>query len=213
MTGTKATALDDFCRREGRAYTRFDYLGHGASSGKFTEGTIGRWLVDALAVLDRVTAGPQIIVGSSMGGWIAALLALARPDRVAGLVTLAAAPDFTARLIEARLTAEDRAMLARDGKIVDPSDYDPEGYEITKDLIDEGREHLILGRPQPIRCPVRMIHGDHDTDVPWALSAELLDAVESADATMTLVKGADHRLSSPADIARMEAAIAELAGA
>lgn len=213
MTGTKATALDQFCRREGRAFTRFDYSGHGASEGRFVDGTIGEWLGDALAIFDQVTQGPQIVVGSSMGGWIAALLTLARPDRVAGLVTLAAAPDFTSRLIEARLTDEDRAALERDGHIVDPSDYDPEGYEITRGLIEEGRQHLILGRgPLAIRCPLRMIHGDHDTDVPWALSAELLDAVMADDASLTLVKGADHRLSSPADIARMEAAIAELAG-
>ncbi|MCF4167732.1 lysophospholipase [Zavarzinia compransoris] len=213
MTGTKATALDAFCRRAGRAFTRFDYSGHGASGGRFADGTIGQWLGDALAVFDQVTRGPQVVVGSSMGGWIAALLTLARPDRVAGLVTLAAAPDFTSRLIEARLTDADRAALARDGFIVDLSDYDPDGYEITRGLIEEGRGHLILGRGAvAIRCPLRMIHGDRDTDVPWALSAELLGAVESADATLTLVKGADHRLSSPADIARMEAAIAELAG-
>ncbi|TDP45347.1 pimeloyl-ACP methyl ester carboxylesterase [Zavarzinia compransoris] len=212
MTGTKATALDAWCGATGRAFTRFDYEGHGASSGRFTEGTIGRWLDDALAVIDLVTAGPLIVVGSSMGGWIAALATLARPGRVAGLITLAAAPDFTDRLIEARMTPAQRAALERDGFIVDPSDYDPEGYEITRSLIEEGRNHLILGRPVAIRCPFRLIHGDADTDVPWQLSAELLAAAESADATLTLVKGADHRLSGPADLARLEAAIEELAG-
>lgn len=211
MTGTKATALDAWCRATGRAFTRFDYQGHGASSGRFTEGTIGRWRDDALAVIDLVTRGPLIVVGSSMGGWIAALVALARPERVAGLVTLAAAPDFTSRLIEARMTPEQQAAMARDGFITDPSDYDPEGYEITRDLVEEGRNHLILGGPVAIRCPIRLVHGDADKDVPWSLSAELLARVESRDATLTLVKGADHRLSSPADLARLQAAIEELA--
>lgn len=216
MTGTKATALDRFCRETGRAFTRFDYRGHGASSGRFEDGTIGLWLSDALAILDEVVEGRVLLVGSSMGGWIASLVALARPERVAGLITLAAAPDFTSRLIEARMSAEQRAVLARDGFITDPSDYDPEGYRISRALIEEGRRHLILGGPVlgeavAIRCPVRMIHGSADTDVPWTLSAELLERIESADASLTLVKGADHRLSAPADIARLEAAIAELA--
>ncbi|WP_243404015.1 alpha/beta hydrolase [Zavarzinia aquatilis] len=212
MTGTKATALDRFCRATGRAFTRFDYRGHGASSGQFADGTIGGWLGDALAVLDQVVQGPVVLVGSSMGGWIASLVAISRPERVAGLVTLAAAPDFTHRLIEARMSEAQREAMARDGFIVDPSDYDPAGYEIRKTLVDEGRDHLILNGPVAIRCPLRMIHGTEDTDVPWSLSAELLARVQSADATLTLVKGADHRLSSPADIARMEAAVAELAG-
>ncbi|MFA5122614.1 alpha/beta hydrolase [Zavarzinia sp.] len=211
MTGTKATALDEFCRRTGRSFTRFDYFGHGASSGKFTDGTIGRWRDDALAVLDQVTQGPQVVVGSSMGGWIANLLTVARPERVAGLITLAAAPDFTHRLIETRLTQAQREALARDGFVTDPSAYDPDGYQITRSLIEEGRNHLILDRPVAIRCPVRLIHGDSDADVPWSLSAELLGRLESADATLTLVKGADHRLSNPADIARMEQAVEELA--
>ncbi|MCW0182508.1 MAG: alpha/beta hydrolase [Zavarzinia sp.] len=211
MTGTKATALDRFCRETGRAFTRFDYGGHGASSGRFADGTIGGWLDDALAILDQVARGPVVLVGSSMGGWIASLVAIAQPERVAGLVTLAAAPDFTHRLIEGRMTPAQREALARDGFIVDPSDYDPAGYEIRKTLLDEGRNHLILGGPVAITCPVRMIHGTEDTDVPWSLSAELLARIESADATLTLVKGADHRLSAPADIARMEAAVAELA--
>ncbi|WP_233560069.1 alpha/beta fold hydrolase [Oleomonas cavernae] len=153
MTGTKATALDHYCANTGRAFTRFDYFGHGRSSGAFTDGTIGRWLDDAIAVLDSLTQGPQIVVGSSMGGWIACLLTLARPDRVAGLVTVAAAPDMTERLIWAQLSHDQKMALARDGLFRDPSAYDPEGYEITQGLVTEGRDHLILGGPSPSAAP------------------------------------------------------------
>lgn len=212
MTGTKATALDKYCANTGRAFTRFDYFGHGRSSGAFTDGTIGRWLDDALAVLDSLTQAPQIVVGSSMGGWIACLLTLARPGRVAGLVTVAAAPDMTERLIWAQLSHDQKVALARDGLFRDPSAYDPEGYEITQALVTEGRDHLILGGPIAIRCPTRLIHGTADADVPHALSAELLERIESTDATLTLVKGGDHRLSSDADLARLTGAVAELAG-
>lgn len=210
MTGNKATALDEYCARSGRAFTRFDYFGHGRSSGAFADGTIGRWLDDALAVLDSLTEGPQVVVGSSMGGWIACLLTLARPARVAGLVTVAAAADMTERLILPQLSAAQKAALARDGIFRDPSAYDPQGYEITQQLLDEGRRHLILGGPVPIRCPVRLIHGTADRDVPWSLSAELMDRLESPDATLTLVKDGDHRLSAPADLARLAGAIDEL---
>src|SRR6266566_4339912 len=147
MTGTKALFLDEFCRRKGRAYVRFDYFGHGASSGDFALGTIGRWRDDAVAVIDSLTEGPQILVGSSMGGWIMLLAALARPQRVAALVGIAAAPDFTAELLPACLEAEQRGELEQAGSVVLPSDYDPAGYLYTKALIEDGREHLLLRQP------------------------------------------------------------------
>ncbi len=211
MTGTKATALEAHCRATGRAFVRFDYLGHGASSGKFEDGTIGRWRDDALAVLDRVTHGPQILVGSSMGGWIALLAALARPERVVGLVGLAAAPDFTRDLMWPSFTPEERDALARDGFIRQPTEYGDEPYVITRKLLDEAERHLLLDRPVGITCPVRLIHGTADPDVPWDVSRRLLERLQSQDVTLTLVKDGDHRLSSPADLARLFAAVDELA--
>jgi len=211
MTGTKATALEAHCRATGRAFVRFDYLGHGASSGKFEDGTIGRWRDDALAVLDRVTDGPQILVGSSMGGWIALLAALARPERVVGLVGLAAAPDFTRDLMWPSFTPEERDALARDGFIRQPTEYGDEPYVITRKLLDEAERHLLLDRPVGITCPVRLIHGTADPDVPWDVSRRLLERLQSQDVTLTLVKDGDHRLSGPADLARLFAAVDELA--
>src|SRR5947207_12344476 len=150
MTGTKALFLEDYCRRHGRAYLRFDYFGHGASSGDFAEGTIGRWREDAIAVIDSLTEGPQILVGSSMGGWIMLLAALARPQRVAALIGIAAAPDFTAELLPKRLTPEQRRELDEKGAVTVPSDYDAAGYLYTSALIEDGRQHLLLGGPIPL---------------------------------------------------------------
>ncbi len=210
MTGTKATALDAHCRATGRAYVRFDYTGHGLSSGKFEEGTIGQWAADAVAVLDEVAGGPQVLVGSSMGGWIMLLAALARPERVAGLVGVAAAPDFTEDLIWNELPEEARETMAREGRWIRPSEYDETGYPITMRLIGEGRDHLLLRGPIDIRCPVRLIHGEEDEDVPWGVSHRLSRALQSDDVTLTLVKGGDHRLSGPADLERLGRAIEDL---
>ncbi len=213
MTGTKAMALDGYAARTGRSFTRFDYSGHGSSSGAFTDGTIGRWRDDALAVLDAVATGPQVIVGSSMGGWIALLLALARPERVAGLVGVAAAPDFTEDLMWAEFDEEVRETLRAERIHREPSDYSDEPYAITMDLIEEGRQHLLLRAPIPISVPVRLLHGMRDADVPHRLSLLLADRLESDDVEVHLVKDGDHRLSTARDLGLLEAAVAELAGA
>lgn len=212
MTGTKAAALDAHCERTGRAFVRFDYTGHGQSSGKFEEGTIGRWAADAIAVLDGVAEGPQVIVGSSMGGWIMLLAALARPDRVAALAGVAAAPDFTEDLIWASLAPDARKELKEKGQWIRPSAYEEEPYPITMRLIEEGRDHLMLRGPISIRCPVRLLHGMRDVDVPWEVSGKIMSLLESEDATLTLIKEGDHRLSEPPDIERLCAVVETLCG-
>ena len=201
MTGSKALALEDFARRRGQGFLRFDYRGHGASSGQFAEGTIGAWLADAEAVLDRLTEGPQILVGSSMGGWIMLLLALRRPDRVAGLIGIAAAPDFTETLIGPRSTDELRAAMARDGYVLYPSAYSEEPYVITARLIEEGRDHLLLGGPIPIACPVHLLQGMADPDVPWRTAVKLAEALVSEDVQITMLKATGHRFSEPHELA------------
>jgi pimeloyl-ACP methyl ester carboxylesterase len=210
MTGSKALSLEDFAARRGQAFLRFDYLGHGASSGRFEEGTIGRWAEDAVAALDELTEGPQVLVGSSMGGWIMLLAALARPQRVAGLLGIAAAPDFTEDLMWDAYPPEVRETLEREGVYHEPSDYGEDPYPITKALIDDGRKHLLLRAPLPITCPVRLIHGMADPDVPWELAIRLADRLESDDVEVTLVKGAGHRLSEPEDLERLGRTLARL---
>jgi pimeloyl-ACP methyl ester carboxylesterase len=212
MGGIKATALAAHCRARGMALLRFDYLGHGASSGRFAEGTIGRWRNDALAALDRLTEGPQILVGSSMGAWIMLLVAAARPQRVAGLVGIAAAPDFTERLIRPALSPAQRAALAEHGALELPSEYGPP-LTVTAALLEEGRGHLLLDQPLPFRGPVRLLHGMADKDVPWTLSQEILARLAGEDIVLTLIKDGDHRLSRSQDLARILAAVDELTGA
>ena len=210
MTGSKALALEAHARARGQGFVRFDYQGHGASSGRFEDGTIGLWAEDALAVLDEIAEGPQILVGSSMGGWIMLLTALARPERVAGLVGIASAPDFTETLMWQAFAPEIRATLERDGVIYQDSDYDEAPYPITLKLIEEARSHLVMDRPIPIACPVRLIHGTADADVPHTLSLELMERLEAPDVAVTLVKGGDHRLSEPPDLARLTRVVAAL---
>jgi pimeloyl-ACP methyl ester carboxylesterase len=209
MTGTKAVALDAWARSEGRAFLRFDYLGHGQSSGRFEDGTIGRWLDDSLAAIDGLTSGKLVLVGSSMGGWLSLLAARARPERIAGLVLIAAAPDFVVRMYEA-LSPEDRAALQRDGKLVRHSQYSPEPSVFTWKLLEEGRNHLVLDKKLVLPCPVRLLHGQDDPDVPWEHSLRIAAHVEAPSVVTTLIKGGDHRLSTPADIARLVAAVSEL---
>ena len=210
MTGTKATYLDRWCRDHGRAYLRFDYQGHGASGGRFVDGTIGTWRDDALAVIEGATDGPLVLVGSSMGAWIMLLVAGALAGRVRALVGLAAAPDFTETLVWERLAAAEREALAREGVIHLPSDYDAAGSPISHDLVTEARAHLLLGAPIAVDCPVRLVHGLDDRDVPWEMSRRLLQSLTSGDASLELVKGGDHRLSEPADLARLARILGEL---
>ena len=211
MTGAKARHLEAHCRAAGRAFVRFDYFGHGASSGDFAQGTIGRWADDAVAVLDGVTDGAQILVGSSMGGWVMLLAALARPRRIAGLIGLAAAPDFTEDLIPARLSDDQRARLDRDGAVSVPSPYVEAPTLITRTLLEEGRRHLVLRDRLPIACPVRLIHGMGDADVPWRTSLRLAEALESPDVEVARIKDGDHRLSEPADLDRLCRTLDDLA--
>jgi pimeloyl-ACP methyl ester carboxylesterase len=202
MTGTKALALEEHCRRVGRAYTRFDYRGHGQSGGRFVDGTIGLWADDALAVLDQVTDGPQVVVGSSMGGWIMLLMARARPERIAGLVGIAPAPDFVERMWDG-FSEEIRDTMRRDGVYLRPSEYSDEPYAITMQLIEDGRRNLVLDRPLKLACPVHILHGMQDPDVPWRESLELVEKLDCDDVTVTFVKNGDHRLSEPGDITRL----------
>lgn len=205
MTGTKATALEEWAVAQGRGFVRFDYSGHGASSGRFEEGTIGDWLADVLAIIDAKTRGPLILVGSSMGGWIALLAALARPERIAGLVLIAPAPDFTERLMWANFDADMRARLLREGCLELASEYDDAPLVITRCLIEEGRAHLLLEGDEPIAiaAPVRILHGMRDRDVPWELSRELVERLAGTDVVLELVRDGDHRLSRGADLKRL----------
>jgi pimeloyl-ACP methyl ester carboxylesterase len=200
MTGTKALFLEDYCRRRGRAYVRFDYFGHGASSGDFALGTIARWRDDAVAIIDSLASGPQILVGSSMSGWVMLLAALARRKRIAGLVGIAGAPDFTEELLWPRLSPAQRQEIEERGRIVLPSDFDPAGYLYTRALVEDGRRHLLLGGPIPLDIPLRLPHGMRDASVPWQLSLRLADRVAGDDVTVALVKDGDHRLSRPSDL-------------
>ncbi len=202
MTGTKATALADWARSCGRPYTRFDYFGHGQSSGQFVEGTISRWRDDALAVLDELCKGPQILVGSSMGAWIALLAALARPTQVKALVLIAPAPDFTEALMWEGFDETVRTTLRTEGIYQQPSDYD-EPYEISYSLIEDGRQHLLLGDTIPLTLPVRILQGMADEDVPWRHAMLLAETLASDDVTLSLTKSGDHRLSEPDDIERL----------
>lgn len=213
MTGTKALALEALCKARGQAYLRFDYQGHGQSSGQFEAGTIGSWTQDALAVLDAQTQGPQVLVGSSMGGWIMLLVALARRDRIAGLVGIAPAPDFTEDLINAKLGKDERKTLAHDGVLEIPNPYGDAPTRIARRLVEEGQVHLLLGAPIPLRCPVRLLHGMADGDVPWETSLRLLNQLESKDVTVTFVKDGDHRLSGPDDLQRLEQTLETLLNA
>ena len=216
MQGIKAQALDRWAADQGRAMVRFDYSGHGASGGDFASGTIGRWLEESLAVLDACCVGSQVLVGSSMGAWLALLLvrALARRDaaaetRVIGLVLIAPAVDFTEELMWKRFTPEARSTIEREGAWARPSQYSDEPYLITRALIEEGRHHLLLSGMIETGCPVRILQGVQDPDVPWQHALELSARFARDDVVLTMVKDGDHRLSRPEDIERLLAAVAE----
>lgn len=211
MTGDKATALAAFCEQRGQAMLRFDYSGHGASGGRFEDGTIGIWSSDALAAIDRLTEGPLVLVGSSMGGWIALLAALARRERVSGLIGIAAAADFTETLMWPALSHEQRAALMEHGVIQRPSRYgDP--TPITRALIEDGRNHLVLTGLVSLDCPVRLLHGQADPDVPWEMALRIASELTSDDVQVILVKHGDHRLSRPQDLALLRRTLLPLLG-
>jgi pimeloyl-ACP methyl ester carboxylesterase len=216
MKGTKAVALDQWAAEHGRASVRFDYSGHGESGGKFVDGTIGRWLEDSLAVFEQFCAGPQVVIGSSMGGWIGLLLAreLAKrsgPASLAGLVLIAPAPDFTEELIWKGFSPEIRKEIETTGVWLRPSPYgNGARYPITRNLIEEGRNHLLLGGSIDVGCPVRILQGGQDPDVPWQHAFALAHRLPTDDVVLTMIQDGDHRLSRPQDIARIMAAVAEM---
>lgn len=211
MTGAKAAFLEESCRRRGQAFVRFDYQGHGFSSGKFEDGTIGRWKNDALAVIDTLTQGPQILVGSSMGGWLMLLCALARPARVCGLIGIAAAPDFTEDLFWNVLAEKQRKALMEKGHISAPSKYgDP--YVFTRGLIEDGRDHLLLRAPIHIDAPVRLLQGREDPDVPWETAGMIAKKLTGEDVEIIYVEDGDHRLSRDEDLALLDETLQSLTG-
>ncbi|MDE0590162.1 alpha/beta hydrolase [Halocynthiibacter sp. C4] len=197
MQGTKAVYLEEWAKTNGRAFLRFDYSGHGESSGEFTEGAIGEWAADAMEAIAELTEGPQVLVGSSMGGWISLLVARNMPEKLAGLVGIAAAPDFTENGFWSGFTDAQKEELARDGQVALPSDYDDGPYIITEKLITEGRDQLVLRSPLSLPFPVRFLQGTADEDVSVATAVQLLEHAEGDDMRLTLVKGADHRFSTP----------------
>jgi pimeloyl-ACP methyl ester carboxylesterase len=210
MTGTKALFLEDFCRCRGLAFIRFDYFGHGASSGDVAHGTIGRWVQDTVAVLDSLTEARQILVGSSMGGWIMLLAALERIERVYALIGIAAAPDFTEDLVRPRLDATQQQELQETGAVTLASEYDATGYTYGRRLFENGRRHLVMRGPITLDCPVRLLHGMRDEAVPWQTSLALAERLSSRDVVLTLIKDGDHRLSHPADLKRLGRTLDEL---
>jgi pimeloyl-ACP methyl ester carboxylesterase len=210
MTGTKAEALAEWAAASGRAFLRFDYFGHGVSGGDFERGTITRWRADSLAVLDELIDGPVVLVGSSMGGWLACLTAMARPERVKAMVLIAPAADFTDKLMKPGLPAEALTALEETGVWMRPSLYDDGGYPITQALLEDGARWSILDGQVPIDVPVRVLQGGADPDVPWTHALELANCLKSEDVVFTLIKDGDHRLSRPQDLARLIAAVEEV---
>lgn len=211
MDGSKASALHGWADAQDRAFVRFDYFGHGKSSGTFRHGTVTRWAADTVQVIDELTEGSQILVGSSMGGWTALLAALARPERIHALVLLAPAPDFTEKLMWANFSDDIRRVIMDEGIYYQPSDYD-DPYEISRELILDGRKNLLLDAPINIKAPVRIIHGMQDTSVPWRHATKVMEALTSEDVELTLIKTADHSLSGEADITRMIKTVIAISG-
>ena len=212
MEGTKALYLEEWSRARGRAFLRFDYSGHGQSSGNFEDGAIGDWAQDAMAAITALTDGPQVLVGSSMGGWIAALVLRQMPEKLAGLVGIAAAPDFTEDSMWAGFDAAQRAALEQDGIVYLPSDYDAP-YPISKRLIEEARRQLVLRSPLRADVPVRLLQGTEDADVSQQVALRFLAHLDGEDIALTLVKGADHRFSEPRYLARIADAVTEVLAA
>lgn len=200
MSGTKAVALEEYCQDKGYGYIRFDYFGHGQSSGEFTDGTIGKWKENVLSVIDELTEGPVILIGSSMGGWVSTLAAIERKDRVAGLVTIAAAPDFTSELMWDQFDEATKKQLQEGGVFEMGGDYGDDPYPITYQLIEDGQQHHLLDDVVPLTCPVRLIHGMKDADVPYMYSVRLAEKLKSEDVQVHLIKKGDHRMSTEDDL-------------
>lgn len=211
MKGGKAIVLEAYCRESRIPFTRMDYGGHGESEGRFEDGTIGEWRDHALAIFDHIASKQMVLAGSSMGGWMMLLLALARPQCVAGLVGIASAPDFTENLIWKQFSAEQQRRMTVSGQVMIPNCMPGESdYPITLRLIEEGRNHLLLDSPVNIHCPTHLIHGMRDVDVPWQLSVELAQKMAREDVEITLVKNGDHRLSTPEHLALIRHAVAQM---
>ncbi len=210
MTGTKASVLEGWAKGAGHAFLRFDYTGHGASSGDFLDGSIGDWARDAEDAITRLTSGPLVLVGSSMGGWISLLMARRIPERTAGLIGIAAAPDFTEDSMFEGFTPAQRAELESAGFVDTPSDYSDEPYRITRRLIEDGRNNLVLRSPLDLPFPVRLLHGTADTDVPVSVALRTMEHATGPDIRLTLVKDADHRFSEPDNLALVARTIEEL---
>lgn len=204
--GSKALFLEEHAKKTGQSFVRFDYFGHGQSDGDFKDGTIGRWAEDVLAVIDELTSGPQILIGSSMGGWLMLLAALARKDRVAGLIGIAAAPDFTKRLQWPKLTPEQQKLCMEQGFVQVPSHYEDD-YIFTRALFEDGDQNLLLEGPIDLELPITLLHGQQDADVPVEISLEIARLVNSDDVVIELVKSADHRFSGPDELTRLAAAV------
>jgi pimeloyl-ACP methyl ester carboxylesterase len=211
MSGTKVTVLEAWATRQGYGFLAFDYSGHGLSDGTFEDGTVSQWRSDALTVIEALTDGPLVLVGSSMGGWMALLAGQALGARVVGMVLIAPAPDFTQKLMWPEFTFEQQAEIMGQGRTLRPSDYD-EPYIISRDLIVDGQKWTILDAPIAFDGPVRILQGMQDADVPWQHAFRLVDALTSDDVIFTLVKDGDHRLSRDEDIARLIETCAGLAG-
>jgi len=209
MQGSKVTVLEAWAKSRGHSFLAFDYSGHGLSDGNFRDGNIGRWREDTLAAIDELTEGPQILVGSSMGAWMTLLAAMARPDRVAGMVLIAPAPDFTQKLMWPEFTPEAQRQIMEEGVHMRPSDYD-DPYPITRSLIVDGANWQILDAPISFQGPVRILQGMQDADVPWTHAQILVDTLTTDDLTFTLIKDGDHRLSRDQDIARLIATCTEI---
>lgn len=210
MTGTKAQFLEDWARKKGRSFLRFDYSGHGESSEAFVDGCIGDWFEDAVAAITQLTSGKQILVGSSMGGWISLLVARKHPERIAALVGIAAAPDFTEDSMWAGFSDAQKAELAQTGQVALPSDYDDGPYIITQKLIEDGRNQLVLRDPLSLPFPVRLLQGSADVDVPMSVALRLFEHAQSPDMHLTLVNGADHRFSAPENLGLLAQTLTEL---
>lgn len=211
MEGTKAQFLENKCRDRGQGYLRFDYRGHGASDGAFNDGTIGRWKDDALAIIDHITTGSVILVGSSLGGWIALLVALERQDRIKGLVGIAAAPDFTREIYHDQFDDKARVLMEKQGYVDVPSEYSDEPYRITKELIDDGERHCLLDSDISLTIPVRLLQGTDDTDVPWKKAYRIKNAVpDEGLVEVLLIENGDHRLSRLEDLELLDQQIQDL---